>query len=105
MSEIRIDALLPPEMAARAEFLGVRKAEMPFLKMFMLSVLAGAFISLGAIFATTIGAGVMTATDAGVRNGAPIAAANSAAEWKRSAGAIASARMIATSTCGGTPAR
>ena len=62
MSEIRIDALLPPEMAARAEFLGVRKAEMPFLKMFMLSVLAGAFISLGAIFATTIGAGVMTAT-------------------------------------------
>jgi formate/nitrite transporter len=59
MSEIRIDALLPPEMAARAEFLGVRKAEMPFLKMFMLSVLAGAFISLGAIFATTAGAGTM----------------------------------------------
>jgi formate/nitrite transporter len=59
MSEIRIDALLPPEMAARAEFLGVRKAEMPFLKMFMLSVLAGAFIALGAIFATTAGAGTM----------------------------------------------
>lgn len=65
MSEIRIDALLPAEMAARAEYLGVRKAEMPFLKMFMLSVLAGAFISLGAIFATTIGAGGMafTSTD------------------------------------------
>jgi formate transporter len=62
MSEIRIDALLPPEMAARAEFLGVRKAEMPFLKMFMLSVLAGAFISLGAIFATTVGAGTMSLT-------------------------------------------
>ena len=59
MNEIRIDALLPAEMAARAEYLGVRKAEMPFLKMFMLSVLAGAFISLGAIFATTIGAGGM----------------------------------------------
>lgn len=59
MSEIRIDALLPAEMAARAEYLGVRKAEMPFLKMFMLSMLAGAFISLGAIFATTIGAGGM----------------------------------------------
>lgn len=59
MSEIRIDALLPAEMAARAEYLGVRKAEMPFLKMFMLSVLAGAFISLGAIFATTVGAGGM----------------------------------------------
>lgn len=59
MTEVRIDALLPQEMAARAEFLGVRKAEMPFLKMFMLSVLAGAFISLGAIFATTIAAGGM----------------------------------------------
>jgi len=59
MSEIRIDALLPQEMATRAEYLGVRKSEMPFLKMFMLSVLAGAFIALGAIFATTVGAGGM----------------------------------------------
>jgi formate transporter len=64
MNEIRMDALLPPEMAARAEFLGVRKAEMPFLKMLMLSVLAGAFISLGAIFATTVGAGAMAVTAA-----------------------------------------
>ncbi|MGZ9163738.1 MAG: formate/nitrite transporter family protein [Anaerolineales bacterium] len=63
-SEFRIDALLPPEMATRAEFLGVRKAEMPFLKMFMLSVLAGAFISLGAIFATTVGAGGMAVASA-----------------------------------------
>jgi len=62
MTEIRIDALLPAEMAARAEFLGVRKAEMPFLKMFMLAVLAGAFIALGAIFATTVGAGGMAVT-------------------------------------------
>jgi formate/nitrite transporter len=62
MTEIHIDALLPPEMAARAEILGVRKAEMPFLKMFMLAVLAGAFIALGAIFATTIGAGAMAVT-------------------------------------------
>jgi formate/nitrite transporter len=62
MSEIRIDALLPAEMAARAEFLGIRKAEMPFLKMFMLAVLAGAFIAFGAIFATTIGAGAMAVT-------------------------------------------
>ena len=59
MSEFRIDALLPQEMATRAEYLGVRKAEMPFVKVFMLSVLAGAFISLGAIFATTVGAGGM----------------------------------------------
>ena len=62
MSELRIDALLPQEMATRAEYLGVRKAEMPFLKMFMLSILAGAFISLGAIFATTISAGSMAIT-------------------------------------------
>lgn len=59
MSEIRIDALLPAEMATRAEYLGARKAEMPFIKMFSLAVLAGAFISLGAIFATTVSAGSM----------------------------------------------
>lgn len=62
MSEIRFDALLPQEMATRAEYLGVRKADMPFLKMFMLSVLAGAFIALGAIFATTVSAGGMAVT-------------------------------------------
>src|SRR5512141_2953171 len=62
MTEVRIDALLPQEMAARAELLGVRKAEMLFLKMFMLAVLAGAFIALGAIFATTVSAGGMTVT-------------------------------------------
>ena len=60
MSEIRIDALLPAEMATRAEYLGVRKAEMPALTMFTLAILAGAFISLGAIFATTVSAGGMT---------------------------------------------
>ena len=62
MTEVRIDALLPQEMATRAEYLGVRKAEMPFFKMFMLAVLAGAFISLGAIFATTVSAGGMALT-------------------------------------------
>lgn len=62
MSEVRIDALLPQEMATRAEHLGVRKAEMPFLKMFMLAILAGAFIALGAIFATTVSAGGMLVT-------------------------------------------
>ena len=57
MNEIHIDALLPAEMAVRAEQIGVRKAEMPALPMFTLAVLAGAFISLGAIFATTVSAG------------------------------------------------
>ncbi len=64
MSEIRIDALLPGEMATRAEYLGVRKAEMPALTMFTLAVMAGAFISLGAIFATTVSAGGMSVTAA-----------------------------------------
>lgn len=64
MTEIRIDALLPAEMATRAEYLGVRKAEMPAFTMFMLSLLAGAFISLGAIFATTVAAGGMSVTAA-----------------------------------------
>lgn len=57
MSELRIDALLPGEMAKRAEYIGVAKSETPTGKLFSLAVLAGAFIGLGAIFATTIGAG------------------------------------------------
>jgi formate/nitrite transporter len=61
-NEIRIDALLPQEMAARAETLGMRKAEMAFLKMFMLAVLAGAFIALGAVFSTTVAAGGISVT-------------------------------------------
>lgn len=64
MNEIKIDALLPAEMAIKAEDLGVRKAEMPFFKMFMLAVLAGAFIALGSIFATTVSAGSMSITTA-----------------------------------------
>ncbi len=60
MNEIHIDALLPAEMAARAEDVGVRKAAMPFLTMFTLAILAGAFISLGAMFATTVLTGSMT---------------------------------------------
>lgn len=57
MSEIRIDALLPGEMATRAEYIGVRKAEAPAWTMFTLAILAGAFIALGAVFATNTAAG------------------------------------------------
>jgi formate transporter len=53
----QFDALLPPEMAARAEEMGVRKARLDATSLFALAVLAGAFISLGAIFATTVSAG------------------------------------------------
>jgi formate/nitrite transporter len=44
-------------MALRAEYLGVRKAEAPLLATFTLALLAGAFISLGAVFSTTVAAG------------------------------------------------
>lgn len=57
MSELRIDALLPDEMARRAEYIGVRKAEAPWVKLFALALLAGAFIALGAVFATTVATG------------------------------------------------
>lgn len=65
-TELRIDALLPQEMATRAEYLGERKAEMPLLTMFSLAVLAGAFIALGAMFATTAAAGTATVLPYGV---------------------------------------
>jgi formate transporter len=51
------DALLPGEMALRAEAVGQRKAELDAWSTFVLGVLAGAFIALGAIFSTTVGAG------------------------------------------------
>lgn len=53
----RFDALLPPEMAVRAEEAGVGKALLDRPTMAALAVLAGAFISLGAVFATTVTAG------------------------------------------------
>lgn len=56
-TELRIDALLPQEMARRAEYIGVRKSEASVMTLFALAVLAGAFIGLGAVFATTTAAG------------------------------------------------
>jgi len=48
-----LDALPPPEMANKAEQIGVSKAGMDAPTMFALAVLAGAFIAMGAVFATT----------------------------------------------------
>ncbi len=42
--EFQIDALLPADMAAKAEQMGVRKANLNWINMFALAVLAGAFI-------------------------------------------------------------
>lgn len=51
MSEIfGSDAFSPKEIAARVEEIGVTKARLPFLSMLMLSILAGAFIGLGALY-------------------------------------------------------
>jgi len=52
-----IDALVPAAIARRAEDVGVVKTEMKFAKLFVLAVLAGAFISLGALFSTVVTAG------------------------------------------------
>jgi formate transporter len=50
----RVDAWLPREMAERAESVGVIKASLDFWTMLALGILAGAFIGLGALFATTV---------------------------------------------------
>lgn len=62
--QISFDAILPPGMATKAEDLGVKKANQKAFNMFLLAVLAGAFISIGAIFATTVAAGSMSVKDA-----------------------------------------
>jgi formate transporter len=53
-NDIGLDALLPAEMAAKAEHIGVKKAQMSLVGMAVLAVLAGAFISLGAAFSTSV---------------------------------------------------
>jgi formate transporter len=52
-----LDALLPPAMARKAEDVGVQKAAMPFPRLVVLSVLAGAFIGLGACLSTVASTG------------------------------------------------
>jgi formate transporter len=64
--EVRLDALLPGEMAAKASDVGARKAAGALLPTFVLAVLAGAFIALGAAFATTVAAGASGAIPYGV---------------------------------------
>ena len=57
--DLTVDALLPAEMALRAEKIGVSKARMSLFTLFALGVLAGIFIALGAIFATSVTAPTM----------------------------------------------
>jgi formate/nitrite transporter len=53
---VSIDTILPSAMAQRAEAGGVARAAMDPLAVFVLSILGGAFIAFGAVFATTVGA-------------------------------------------------
>jgi formate transporter FocA len=53
-------------MAARAEQVGLKKAGLDWVSTFVLAVLAGAFIALGAIFSTTTLAGAGDALSYGV---------------------------------------
>lgn len=48
------DALLPPQMAAKAETVGQAKANANVVSTFVLAVLAGAFIAWGGVFFTTV---------------------------------------------------
>lgn len=48
------DAYAPPLIAERVRALGVSKAHMPTARSFVLAVLAGAFIALGAVFYTVV---------------------------------------------------
>lgn len=51
---LKVDAYAPQEMAKRVETIGVTKAHLDAVTTFVLAVLAGAFIALGANFATTV---------------------------------------------------
>ena len=62
-----LDALLPPEMARRAEEIGAAKATMEAGRLLALAVLAGAFIALGGVFATIAVAGAGSAPWGAIR--------------------------------------
>jgi formate transporter len=62
-----LDALLPPEMARRAEEVGAAKVAMDHGRLVALAVLAGAFIALGGIFSTVALAGAVDAPWGAIR--------------------------------------
>lgn len=61
-----LDALLPADIAKRAEAVGARKCQLAFWPLLTLAILAGAFIALGAIFSTTVSAGTSGSLPFGV---------------------------------------
>lgn len=63
---VTFDAFIPPEMAAKAEEIGVKKATMGPRNTFFLAVMAGAFIAMGAVFATIVSTGTGGAVPFGI---------------------------------------
>jgi formate/nitrite transporter len=57
---VTFEAVMPAAMAVLAEESGIKRASLDPMVSFVLSVLAGAFVAFGAIFATTVLAGTMT---------------------------------------------
>jgi formate transporter len=66
MSMPTLDSYKPAEMAERASAFGEQKAGVKVGPMFLLACLAGAYIAMGAIFATTVAAGTSAAWPFGV---------------------------------------
>lgn len=60
-----IDAILPKDMAKRAEAIGYEKAEQNGLTLITLGAMAGAYIAFGATFAATVTVGLDTAVSLG----------------------------------------
>lgn len=54
---VDVDALAPPEIAAKAVEEGVKSAQLGRVTMVVLAVLAGAFIAVAGLFSTTVAAG------------------------------------------------
>ena len=70
---VTLDLILPPTMAARAEENGVKRAATDPLTLLVLSLLGGAFVAFGAMFATTVSAGSLVIN---VADGAAAVSAN-----------------------------
>ncbi len=49
-----LDGFLPPQIAQKVEDIGVKKGQLAIPQKFLLAVMAGAFIAMGAIFCTTV---------------------------------------------------
>ena len=78
--QVQIDAFPPPQIAERAEDIGVVKANLDFWTLLLLSILAGAFIALGAVFSTTVTSlSLRSFSSAGAPRGSPSRPSNSAA--------------------------